>query len=174
MLRPASLGGARAHERPIGKPRDIRYWHFADILGSVRMSAFGGEADSQIRAKTASSCTQGAETPLIRSAVSALTLPRSKRVCLASCFRSLRLFGPIVARVPRPPERLHVRGGGESGCKSARSYRAGRCRRPVAPRAQVRWLRMSAFGTLQTSILMLSMSALGGEADIPDARSDVR
>ena len=30
---------------------------------------------------------------------------------------------------------------------------------------------MSAFGTKQTSMLTLSMSAFGGKADIPDPRS---
>ena len=35
-------------------------------------------------------------------------------------------------------------------------------------------LRMSAFGTLQTSMPTPSMRALGGEVDIPDARSGVR
>jgi hypothetical protein len=33
---------------------------------------------------------------------------------------------------------------------------------------------MSAFGTKQTSILTLNMSAFGGKADIPDRLADVR
>jgi hypothetical protein len=34
--------------------------------------------------------------------------------------------------------------------------------------------RMSAYGTKQTSILTLNMSAFGGKADIPDPLSNVR
>jgi hypothetical protein len=33
---------------------------------------------------------------------------------------------------------------------------------------------MSAFGTYQTSISTLNMSAFGGKADIPDRLADVR
>ena len=35
-------------------------------------------------------------------------------------------------------------------------------------------LPMSAYGTKQTSILTLNMSAFGGKADIPDPLSNVR
>jgi hypothetical protein len=36
------------------------------------------------------------------------------------------------------------------------------------------WLGISARGTLQTLMLTLSMSALGGKSDIPDRRFSLR
>ena len=69
-------------------PNGTRIFHGGDMAFSM---------------KTASSCTQGAETPLIRSAVSALTLPRSKRVCLVVGIDDI-----AVVPAPRANGELHL------------------------------------------------------------------
>ena len=36
------------------RPRDVRYWHLADILVAPHMSAFEGKADVEMRSTTLS------------------------------------------------------------------------------------------------------------------------
>ena len=65
---------------------------------------------------------------------------------------------------------MQVKNELEQSTPARRTKTGGRADRPRLTRY---WRRMSAYGTKQTSISTLNMSAFGGKADICDRLADV-